>query len=84
MSDRVRPKPGPQPRRRAAGEGGAAPAGTATRPRGRGGLSRPPLRRRLEGRLRTGPAAHLLGGALDFAGALAHYLLARARGRTLR
>jgi hypothetical protein len=37
--------------------------------------------RRAEGRLWTGPAAHLLGGTLDFLGALARYLLARGSRR---
>jgi hypothetical protein len=37
--------------------------------------------RRAEARLRTGAGAHLLGGALDFIGALVRYLLARRRGR---
>jgi hypothetical protein len=32
----------------------------------------------------TGPAGHLAGGALDFTGALALYLWARVRGRTIR
>jgi len=35
--------------------------------------------RRLETWLWTGPVGHLLGGALDFAQALARYLRARAR-----
>jgi hypothetical protein len=43
----------------------------------------PPLKR-LETWLWTGPVGHFAGGALDFAGALARYLLARARGRTIR
>jgi hypothetical protein len=33
--------------------------------------------RRLETWLWTGPAGHLVGGVLDFAGALSRYLLAR-------
>jgi hypothetical protein len=46
---------------------------------------RPPsCPRRLEARLWTGPAAHLVGGGLDFLEALARYLLARARSRTVR
>ncbi len=44
----------------------------------------PPLRRRAEAWLWTGPAGHLVGGSLDFLAALARYLLARARGRALR
>ncbi|HYM55108.1 MAG TPA: hypothetical protein VES97_07075 [Solirubrobacteraceae bacterium] len=40
--------------------------------------------RRAEAWLWTGPAGHLLGGALDFLVALGRYLLARARGRTVR
>jgi hypothetical protein len=40
--------------------------------------------RRAETWLWTGPAGHLLGGALDVIGALARYALARARGRTVR
>jgi len=40
--------------------------------------------KRLETWLWTGPLGHFAGGALDFAGALARYLLARARGRTIR
>jgi hypothetical protein len=43
-----------------------------------------PSRRRIEAWLWTGAAGHLLGGTLDFAGALARYFLARARGRDLR
>jgi hypothetical protein len=35
--------------------------------------------RRTEGRLWTGPPAHLLGGALDLLEALTRYLLARRR-----
>jgi hypothetical protein len=45
--------------------------------------SSPPLKR-LETWLWTGPVGHFAGGALDFAAALARYLLARARGRTIR
>src|SRR5271157_1449586 len=41
-------------------------------------------RKRLETWLWTGPVGHLAGGALDFAGALARYLLARALRRTIR
>jgi hypothetical protein len=40
--------------------------------------------RRVEARLWTGPAGHLVGGTLDFLEALARYALARARGRTVR
>jgi hypothetical protein len=40
--------------------------------------------RRAEGRLWTGPAGHLLGGALDIACALARYALARSRGEIAR
>jgi hypothetical protein len=40
--------------------------------------------RRLETWLWTGPVGHLLGGSLDFAGALARYARARARGRVVR
>jgi hypothetical protein len=40
--------------------------------------------RRLEAGLRTGRAAHLLGGSLDLLQALARYAFARARGRPLR
>ncbi|HEY5344418.1 MAG TPA: hypothetical protein VIJ66_12275 [Solirubrobacteraceae bacterium] len=60
-----------------------------TRPR-----SVPPLARRLETWLWTGPVGHLAGGTLDFAQALARYLLVQAdrrsrrspigRGRTIR
>jgi hypothetical protein len=32
----------------------------------------------------TGPVGHLVGGALDFAQALARYLLARRAGRAAR
>jgi hypothetical protein len=39
--------------------------------------------RRLQARLWTGPAGHLLGGALDVLEALARYALARARGKRL-
>ncbi|HEY1457582.1 MAG TPA: hypothetical protein VGF15_03590 [Solirubrobacteraceae bacterium] len=35
--------------------------------------------RRLESWLWTGPLGHLLGGLLDFAGALWRYLIGRAR-----
>jgi hypothetical protein len=38
----------------------------------------------LETWLWTGPLGHLLGGALDFGQALARYLLARARGESIR
>jgi hypothetical protein len=38
--------------------------------------------RRAEARLRTGAAAHLLGGGLDLLGAIATHLLQRVRGRT--
>jgi len=41
-------------------------------------------RRRAESWLWTGPLGHLLGGALDFLGALAAHLLARAAGRAMR
>ncbi|HEX5852867.1 MAG TPA: hypothetical protein VFY36_07235 [Solirubrobacteraceae bacterium] len=44
----------------------------------------PPLHRRVETWLWTGPVGHLLGGALDFLQALARYAYARARGRTIR
>jgi hypothetical protein len=40
--------------------------------------------RRAEARLWSGPAAHLLGGTLDFVQALARYLLARRPGRAAR
>ncbi|HUB36085.1 MAG TPA: hypothetical protein VL972_04615 [Solirubrobacteraceae bacterium] len=40
--------------------------------------------RRVESWLWTGPVGHLVGGGLDFGRALARYLLARARGRTVR
>jgi hypothetical protein len=40
--------------------------------------------KRLETWLWTGPVGHFAGGALDFAHALARYLLARALGRTIR
>ena len=46
--------------------------------------SRPSARRRVEARLWTGPVGHLVGGSLDFVTALVRYLLARARGRTIR
>jgi hypothetical protein len=36
--------------------------------------------RRVEARLWSGRAAHLVGGTLDFLQALARYLLARRRG----
>jgi hypothetical protein len=39
--------------------------------------------RRAETRLLTGPAGHLLGGALDLLQALSRYALARLRGRPL-
>ncbi len=45
---------------------------------------RPPVSRRAEAWLWTGPAGHLVGGSLDFLTALARYLLARARGGTIR
>jgi hypothetical protein len=38
----------------------------------------------LETWLWTGPIGHLVGGTLDFAQALARYLLARVRGQTIR
>jgi hypothetical protein len=38
----------------------------------------------MEAWLWTGPIGHLIGGGLDFAQALARYLLARALGRTIR
>jgi hypothetical protein len=41
-------------------------------------------RRRLETWFWTGPIGHLAGGTIDFGQALARYLLARARGRTIR
>src|SRR5271154_4711626 len=40
--------------------------------------------KRLETWLWTGPVGHLAGGAVDFAEALAGYLLARALRRTIR
>jgi hypothetical protein len=40
--------------------------------------------RRTEARLWTGPAAHLLGGGLDFLQALARYALTRLRARAGR
>ncbi|MGP0100538.1 MAG: hypothetical protein ACLPUT_02815 [Solirubrobacteraceae bacterium] len=46
--------------------------------------SSPSPLRRCEAWLWTGPAGHLAGGSLDFVAALARYLLARARGRTVR
>jgi hypothetical protein len=39
--------------------------------------------RRLEARLWTGRAAHLVGGTLDFIQALTSYLIARRRARRL-
>jgi hypothetical protein len=42
---------------------------------------RPTAARRLERWLWTGPVGHLVGGALDFAGALAHYRRAQRRAR---
>jgi len=60
---------------------------TATRPRERAHArspAHPGPGRRLETWLWTGPLGHLLGGGLDFGGALARYLLARARGRAVR
>ncbi|HEV3318992.1 MAG TPA: hypothetical protein VG053_04560 [Solirubrobacteraceae bacterium] len=39
--------------------------------------------RRLETWLWTGPLGHLLGGGVDFGIALARYLLARVRSRTV-
>jgi hypothetical protein len=39
----------------------------------------PSARRRAASWLWAGPVGHLLGGSLDFAAALARYLLARAR-----
>jgi len=45
---------------------------------------RPERRRRAEAWLWTGPLGHLLGGALDLAGALARYAVSRARGRMAR
>jgi len=38
----------------------------------------------MRGRLWTGPAGHLLGGALDLLAALTRYALATARGRAMR
>jgi hypothetical protein len=43
-----------------------------------------PARRRVETWLWTGPVGHLLGGALDFARALASYLLARYAGGRIK
>jgi hypothetical protein len=43
-----------------------------------------PSRRRIEARLWTGTAGHLIGGTLDFAAALTRYFMARARGRDIR
>ncbi|HEY2140535.1 MAG TPA: hypothetical protein VGG98_00570 [Solirubrobacteraceae bacterium] len=40
--------------------------------------------KRAETWLWTGPVGHLVGGALDFVQALMRYLLARARGKTIR
>jgi hypothetical protein len=40
--------------------------------------------RRMETWLWTGPLGHLLGGGVDFGQALARYLFARTRGRTVR
>jgi hypothetical protein len=40
--------------------------------------------RRLERWLWTGPIGHLVGGALDFAQALAHYARERRRGALKR
>jgi hypothetical protein len=40
-----------------------------------------PTHRRLLAWLITGPVGHFAGGALDFAGALARYFLARRRLR---
>jgi hypothetical protein len=48
------------------------------------GESNIPPRRRAEAWLWTGPVGHLVGGSLDFLGALLAYVLARARDRTLR
>jgi hypothetical protein len=45
---------------------------------------RPRATRRTEAWLWTGPVGHLVGGSLDFAAALARYMLARARGETIR
>jgi hypothetical protein len=45
---------------------------------------RPARARRLETWLWTGPVGHLLGGGIDFVRALTRYLLARARGHTIR
>jgi hypothetical protein len=39
---------------------------------------------RLEGRLWTGPAGHLIGGTLDLLEALARHLLVRARQQLAR
>jgi hypothetical protein len=46
--------------------------------------ARAPAHRRLQAWLVTGPAAHFVGGALDFAGALARYLIARRARRARR
>lgn len=43
-----------------------------------------PALRRLERWLWSGPLGHFVGGALDFAQALARYALARARRRPVR
>jgi hypothetical protein len=56
------------------------PPRTSRRPVGRAGRRA----RRLEAALRTGPAAHLLGGALDVVQAISRYALARVRGRRVR
>ena len=40
--------------------------------------------RRAEARFWTGPAAHLVGGALDLAEAFTRWLIARARGQRVR
>jgi hypothetical protein len=45
---------------------------------------RPRAHRRLETWFWTGPLGHLLGGGMDFGQALARYLFARTRGRTMR
>jgi hypothetical protein len=47
---------------------------------------RPSIRslRTAETWLWTGPVGHLLGGSLDFLQALARFLVAKARGRTVR
>jgi hypothetical protein len=61
-----------RPRRPVPTRGARAPSATP----GRG--------RRLETWLWTGPLGHLIGGGLDFGQALARYLLARVRGRSVR